>query len=163
VDTVRPLPIIELGSVHADPVHPQPVRSGSAIVPVCDGEVGRVLLDEIGAATPHMLEVRHLGGALARTAAVENAVGHRDARFSVFTSAYPGPGLAVGADLQAALYRRLASWSAGQALYNFAAQPGGGPVDARDCFDEPTAERLGALKRDLDPDNRFSYAVASSL
>ena len=82
-----------------------------------------MLLDEIGAATPHMLELRHLGGALARPAAAANAVGHRDADYTVFTSAYPGPGLSVAADLQAAFYRRFEPWSGGRTLYNFAAGP----------------------------------------
>ncbi|HEY0932925.1 MAG TPA: FAD-binding oxidoreductase [Trebonia sp.] len=159
LDTVRPLPITELSTVHNDPVHPQPVRSGSAVLPQSAGEVGRILLDEIRATTPYMLEVRHLGGALVRPAGVDNAVGHRAAPFSLFTSAYPGPKIDAAADLQAALYRRLAPWTGGRVLYNFAA----GPVDLHACFDEPTATRLRALKQDLDPQNLLRYTVATIL
>jgi hypothetical protein len=158
VDTVRPLPILEMGSIHADPIRPQPVSCGGAILPDWDDAATDVLLGEIGATTPHMLEVRHLGGALARPA--DNAVGHRDARYSVFTSAYPGPGLAAASALQTAFYQRLSRWSGDRALYNFTARPDGIPVSARGCFDDATFRRLVALKRAWDPQNLFRYTVA---
>jgi hypothetical protein len=158
LDTVRPLPILEMGSIHADPTRPQPVRSGSAVLPAWDDAAIAVVLDEIGPTTPHMLEIRHLGGALARP--VDNAVGHRDAHYTVFTSAYPGPGLSAAADLQTAFYRRLEPWSGGGALYNFAARPDGGPASARSCFDDATLRRLVGIKQDWDPQDLFRYTVA---
>jgi hypothetical protein len=158
VDTVRPLPVVEMGSIHADPTRPQPVSSGSAVLSAWDDAATAAVLDEIGPATPHMLEIRHLGGALARP--MDNAVGHRDAHYSVFTSAYPGPGLAAAADLQTAFYRRLEPGSGGGALYNFAARPDGSPAQARSCFDDPTLRRLVGIKQDRDPQNLFRYTVA---
>jgi len=123
LDTVAPLTIEEIGTIHNDPVRPQPVSCGSAILPAWSDAAIAVLLDEIGATTPHMLELRHLGGALAGPATVPNAVGHRDARYSVFTSAYPGPAFASAAEQQTELYRRLRPWSGGRSLYNFTARP----------------------------------------
>jgi FAD binding domain len=160
VDAVRTLPIAEMGSIHADPTRPQPVSCGSAVLPEWDDAVTDVLLGEIGPTIPHMLEVRHLGGALARPAAVANAVGQRDARYNVFTSAYPGPRFATAADLQTAFYQRLSAWSGDRALYNFVARPDGGPIDARLCYAEPILRRLVALKQVWDPQNLLRYTAA---
>jgi FAD/FMN-containing dehydrogenase len=159
LDTVRPLGIEEIGTIHSDPVGPQPVSCGGAILPAWDDAAVTVLVDEIGAGTPHMLELRHLGGALARPAAVANAVGHRDAGYSVFTSAYPGPMFEAAAGLQTAFYRRLEPWSGGRSLYNFTAHPDNTPADAHGAFDAPTLRRLAALKREWDPANRFRFTV----
>jgi FAD binding domain-containing protein/berberine-like enzyme len=159
LDTVRPLPLTEIGTIHADPVMPQPVSCGSAVLPRWEDPAIDVLLAGVGAATPHMLEVRHLGGALARNAVPANAVGHRDARYSVFTSAYPGPTQAAAAALQTELYRRLLPWSGGRCLYNFTARPDGGPADARAAFDEADYARLAALKAVWDPGNTFRVNV----
>ena len=114
VDTVRTLPVAEIGTIHADPVRPQPVSCGGAVLPRWDDAAIDVLLSGIGATRPHMLEVRHLGGALARPADVPNAVGHRDALFNVFTSAYPGPSFDDATTVQTDLYRRLRPWTGGR-------------------------------------------------
>lgn len=155
LDTVRPLGIDEIGTIHADPVAPMPVSCGGAILPTWDEDAIAVLLAEIGPETPHMLELRHLGGALAQPAA--SAVGHRDAAYSVFTSAYPGaPG---GAARQTAFYRRLEPWSGGRSLYNFTAHPDHTPADASGAFEPPILDRLCLLKKEWDPQNRFRFAL----
>lgn len=159
LDTVRPLAIEEIGTIHNDPVRPQRVSCGGAILPAWDEAAIAVLLDEIGATTPHMLELRHLGGALARPACVPNAVGHRAARYSVFTSAYPGPAFASAAEQQTELYRRLQPWSGGRSLYNFTARPDNTPVDARGAFDAPTLDRLREVKKAWDPADLFHFTV----
>ena len=159
-DTVRPLPIVEFGTIHGDPTHPQPVSCGGAVLPRWDEDAIAVLLAEVGPTTPHMLELRHLGGALARSAAVADAVGHRDAAFNVFTSAYPGPAFGHAAAAQTAMYERLLPWSGGRSLYNFTARPDGRPVDARGAFDDATLARLRAVKAAYDPQNLFRYNVS---
>ena len=158
-DTVRTLPVTEIGTIHADPTRPQPVSSGSSILPCWDDAAVSVLLGHVGARTPHMLEIRHLGGALARPPAGGNAVGHRDAQFTVFTSAYPGPAFTGAAAGQATLHRQLRPWSGGGMLYNFAADPGGLPADARRAFSEPGFRQLRRIKAVWDPDNRFRFNV----
>ena len=159
VDTVRTMPVTEIGTIHADPVRPQPVSCGSAVLPRWDDAAVDVLLGAVGATRPHMLEIRHLGGALARPAAVDNAVGHRDARYNVFTSAYPGPGFHTAAELQTDLYRRLLPWSGGRALYNFSARPDGQAADARAAFDEVDFPRLRSVKTAWDPTNLCRFNV----
>lgn len=158
LDTVRPLPIVEFGSIHGDPTLPQPVSCGGAVLPRWDDAAIAVLLAEIGPTTPHMLELRHLGGALARP--VADAVGGRDAAFNVFTSAYPGPAFAHAAALQTAMYERLLPWSGGRSLYNFTARPDGRPADASGAFDAATLARLRSVKTSYDPQNLFRYNVS---
>jgi hypothetical protein len=159
VDTVRTLPVAEIGTIHADPVRPQPVSCGGAVLPRWDDAAVDVLRSGVGATRPHMLEVRHLGGALARPASVPNAVGHRDARFNVFTSAYPGPSFDEAATVQTDLYRRLRPWTGGRALYNFSGRPDGRATDARTAFDKAGFARLQAVKATWDPENMFRFNV----
>ena len=158
-DTVRLLPVSEIGSIHADPSAPQPVSCGSSILPRWNLDAAGVLLSHLGAGTPHMLEVRHLGGALSAPPAGGNAVGHRDAQYTVFTSAYPGPRFASAAGQQTQLHRQLRPWSGGRMLYNFAAVPDGHAADAGLAFDEPAFTRLRAIKRAWDPGNMFRFNV----
>jgi hypothetical protein len=159
LDTVGILPITGIGTIHADPTQPQPVSSGSAVLSQRDDAAIDVLLQSVGAATPYMLELRHLGGALTRPPAGGNAVGHRNVRFNVFTSAYPGPGFADAARLQAGLYRQLLPWSGGRMLYNFAASPDVQRADARMAFDEAGFARLRSAKTASDPGNMFRVNV----
>jgi FAD/FMN-containing dehydrogenase len=159
LDTVRSLRVDEVGAIHADPTEPRPVSCGGAVLPRWDDAAIGVLLDATGPTVPHMLELRHLGGALARPPAVADAVGHRDAGFSVFTSAYPGPGFAAAAGLQTDLHRRLLPWSGGRSLYNFTARPDGRPVDARGAFDRAALRRLRGVKEAWDPQDLFRFTV----
>jgi FAD/FMN-containing dehydrogenase len=158
-DTVRMLPVTELGTIHADPARPMPVSCGSSILPGWDDTAAGVLLGHTGATVPYMLELRHLGGALSRPPAGGNAVGHRDAQFSVFTSAYPGPQAAAAAGQQVRLHQRLRRWSGGRMLYNFAADPQGHPADAAAAFGPSAFARLRAVKAAWDPANRFRFNV----
>lgn len=155
LDTVRRLPILEFGTIHGDPTNAMPVCCGGALLPQWNEDAIGVLLDATGPAVPHVLELRHLGGALGLPSAVPDAVGNRDAAFSIFTSAYPGPGFAAGRSAQEALYRRLRPYTGGRSTYNFAADPSGQPADARDAFDAGMFARLQQIKQRHDPDNLF--------
>ena len=53
VDTVRTLPVAEIGTIHADPVRPQPVSCGGAVLPRWDDAAVDVLLSGVGATRPH--------------------------------------------------------------------------------------------------------------
>jgi hypothetical protein len=159
LDTVRTLPIIEFGSIHGDPTRPQPVSCGGAVLPRRTDAAIEVLLGGIGADTPHMLEIRHLGGALARPPAVPDAVGHRDAALNIFTSAYPGRGFADGRAAQVELYRRLRPFTGGRSIYNFTAEPDGRPADACNAFGPDTFGRLQRVKAAVDPWNLFRFNV----
>ncbi len=51
LDTVRPRPITEIGAIHADPSRPQPVSSGSSVLPGWDEAAISVLLSHGGCCT----------------------------------------------------------------------------------------------------------------
>lgn len=74
LDTCRQFSFTEIGTVHADPVGPLPVHSDSAAMR--SGAFIDDIVDQLDPSAPFMLEVRHLGGALAEAPAVANAVGH---------------------------------------------------------------------------------------
>jgi len=159
LDTVRHLPITEFGTIHGDPTRPQPVSCGGAILPRWDDGAIAILLEEIGAGSPHMLELRQLGGALARPAAAADAVGHRDASYNIFTSAYPGPAFAHATELQTRMYERLAPFTGGRSIYNFTAKPDGHPADAVNAFEPATLTRLQRVKAAFDPNNLFRFNI----
>jgi FAD/FMN-containing dehydrogenase len=163
IDTFAAMPPAGLSRMHMDPAAPLPYRSTHLLL----GRLPPAAIDAwIAAAGPASgtsltsVELRHLGGALARPPAVADAVGHRDAGFTVFTSAYPGPAFEAAAVAQTAMYERLLPWSGGRSLYNFTARPDGRPADARGAFDEPTLARLRSVKAACDPQNLFRYNVS---
>ena len=103
-----------------------------------------------------VLEVRLLGGALARAPRGHGALAQLDGAFSVFAG-----GAAVDASATAAITERLtrvrerlAPWTAPQVLLSSSA-PG---IDAARAFDAATWERLGAVRDAFDPDRRLVAA-----
>ena len=87
VDMVATTPYSAIASVHQDPTDPLPVWDGAALL----REFPEAAVDALVATAgpdvdiPLILaEVRYLGGALARQPEVPNAVGGRDAAFSVY-------------------------------------------------------------------------------
>jgi len=124
LDTLGTLPYAQLGSIHADPVEPMPVLDGGALLSGFDEEAARALL---GAAGPDSdapfaaVEVRVLGGALARAGDVPDAVVGRDASHHLFAVSLPLPELFTTAVPAAAmrLIEVTAPWSLGRSQPNF--------------------------------------------
>lgn len=159
LDTVRAMPVDEIGSIHGDPTTARATNSRSLVLHSADRGTVDVLLRHAGPRTPFVVELRHLGGALRREPAVPNAVGHRDGAVTVFTTAYPhpdGPAIADGAAEQA-LLDDLGPWSDGGALVNFLAGPHVTPADVRAAYERPLWERLVEVKTTWDPDNVFRF------
>jgi hypothetical protein len=111
--------------------------------------------DHIDATAPFMLEVRHLGGALAEAPAIANSVGHRDAQFNLFTSAYPGTDPVTAARAQRRVYDAVEPSSAGGPLRTFLPSDYPG---AASCYEPATAALLSELKATWDPSDVFAYA-----
>lgn len=155
LDTVRTLPVTDLGTIHSDPPGPMPVRTHSAALTSAADLTGvPALLD---APLPFVLELRQLGGALAQQPEIADAVGHRDAGWNLFTSAYPGVDAAEVADAQQRVYGALAPFGAGGPLRTFLP---GRFSDASSCYESATAARLGHAKAEWDPDDLFRFAPA---
>jgi FAD/FMN-containing dehydrogenase len=158
LDTVRTMPFTEVGTIHNDPTAPQPVHARSLVLRAADAALIPVVVDHAQPTAKSILEVRHLGGALARQPAVPNAVGHRGGGFNVFTSAYAMGGQFEAAEAeQIRLLRDLQPWSAGGALLNFVTGSPVTPDAVRGAFEPADFARLVALKKTWDPQNLFRF------
>ena len=151
------MPVTDLGTIHNDPTTPRPTNTRSLVLRSADDETVTTVLRHAGPHASFGVEVRQLGGALARGPVVPNAVGHRHGAVTVYTTAYPHPtGLSAsdGAAEQA-LLDDLAPWSDGGALVNFLAGAHVTPADVRAAYEPETWTRLVQIKTRWDPGNVF--------
>ncbi|MCW0215305.1 MAG: FAD-binding oxidoreductase [Pseudonocardia sp.] len=150
LDTVAEIPFAAIGSVHMDPPQPLPALERGALLAELP-EAAVEAFAEITAPSAGLpftvAELRRLGGALAREADVPNTVSGRAAAYSLFVVgvAVPPVAEAVPGALDAVL-ARMAPWSSGGSLLNFA---GRGQRDA--AFAPGDLERLRRLRAAVDP------------
>lgn len=150
-DTVADMPYTSVAGIHHDPTDPQSYTERSTMLRDLGCAGARDLVSLAGpdsGCVDVMVELRHLGGALGRPAESPNAVGNRDATFSLSTLTAPE------SDVDMPLVDRMTAWSTGRRYLNFL----GGPATAhltRDAYDVPTYARLADLKARYDPANTF--------
>jgi FAD/FMN-containing dehydrogenase len=157
VDTLGPMPYASFAQIHNDPTEPAPFMERTAMLRSLTPEaVGEIL----AAAGPtadcpvHFVELRHLGGALAR--AGDNAVGHRDAQFALWVVGVGAPDAFTPMNAYAdELLQRMRPWSTGGRYLNFMAAQDTGASDVSAAYDEADYHRLRGIKRRFDPDNLF--------
>jgi hypothetical protein len=157
LDTVRTMPVTDIGTIHNDPVTPRATNSRALVLHQVDADTVAAILRHAGPHTPYVIEVRQLGGAFGREPDVPNAVGHRHGAVTVYATAYPHP-ISVSASDGAAeqgLLDDLAPWSDGGALVNFLAGPHVSPDDVRAAYEPDCWARLVETKTTWDPDNVF--------
>lgn len=159
LDTVGEMPYAALGAIHADPVPPMPFVDGGMLLRVVDHATVDALLEVAGpdVETPlAAVELRLLGGAVAREPSWPNAVGGRDAGFSLHVVGAPVPELledVVPMSVRAVL-DRLEPWSTGTHQANFVG--GANAPDAlASSWPGPVAERLARIRLDHDPAGMF--------
>ncbi|MEV6416342.1 FAD-binding oxidoreductase [Kribbella sp. NPDC051718] len=148
VDTVGELPFAESGKIFDEPGRPDAFSSRNALLSDLDPEALATIPELAGPSAPVMcvVGIRHLGGALSHKPAVENAVGHRDAQYSL-TVLSPGED-----DLRALHDSILAPWAkdvVGRSL-NFSM----GPLttgETQAAFEPADYERLKWLRGVYDP------------
>ncbi|WP_372698633.1 FAD-binding oxidoreductase [Arthrobacter sp. JSM 101049] len=162
-DMVGRMPYAAIGSVHQDPLDPSPVWDASTLVDGLPAEAIDALLATAGpdVEVPLLLaEIRQLGGALSRQPEQANAIGGRDAAFSVYVV---GPDLPELHDVVEsagkAVLAAMEPWSTGHTQINFAGSDTT-PESVRRAWSAESTQRLRTVKRAMDPDGRFRFAFS---
>ncbi|MFG1878424.1 FAD-binding oxidoreductase [Sphaerisporangium sp. NPDC049003] len=161
LDTIGHLPYTAIDSIHNDPVAPMPVYERGGSLRELTEDTVEALLAVAGPSAEiplAVVELRQLGGALARAPKEPNAVGGRDAAFSLLVIGAPVPELmemVVPASVQAVI-GALAPWSASSTLINF---QGGdlSPERISRAWPEPVLRKLVELKGLYDPAGLFRF------
>jgi hypothetical protein len=154
VDMVAEMPYTAVDAIHQDPDHPVPAYERSALLRELTADTVATLVEQVGPGVPSPLllcEVRQLGGALGRAPDEPNAVGGRDAAYSLFGLAVlAGPAAATGPAAVDALAAAVAPWGTGQTLLNLHGRPGDEADRAR-AWAPDSYRRLVDLRRRYDP------------
>jgi FAD/FMN-containing dehydrogenase len=157
-DTVTELPVGALGSIHDEPSGPVVFESRNSLLGPLDRAGAAALLEHVDS-DAFLVEVRHLGGALAR-ADGRAVVGRRDGEFVLYT----GSALATPVDrepaaaAQARLHEALGPWGIGAVTPAFLAGPHVGRADLRSAYRQGDRARLRDVKRRWDPADMFRVA-----
>jgi hypothetical protein len=155
IDTFAMVPPAGLSELHMDPPDPLPYASGHQLL----GELPSRAIDDVvavagpGSGSPlASVELRHTGGALARSEPGHGALATLPGSFATFAvglAADEAMAEAVTAQVEL-VSEALAPYEAG--LYsNFTEEQ----TDARDFFPAATYERLRVVKAEYDPDDLF--------
>ncbi|MEU9212098.1 FAD-binding oxidoreductase [Streptomyces sp. NPDC048415] len=148
-DSLREMPYAESHTIHSDPDFPHAYYGDSAVLRELDLDAAAGLLARTGPGASAMcvVQINHLGGALAQDA--PNSVPHREGQFLVR--------LLTMADRDKArevldpAFEGLAPWTIGRAL-NFAFGAGD---RMEGLYDAATRKKLAGLKSQYDPANLF--------
>jgi hypothetical protein len=163
IDMFAAAPPIALSHLHMDPEHPVPGMGDHAMLEELPAEAIDRLVEVAGheSGSPLLaVELRHLGGALARTVAGAGARSRLEAAYILFAVGVP-----VTPELAAAIPPRLAQvkaalapWHAERAYLNFAE----GPTDVSTAFGEEAFAALQAVKATYDPHDTIhaNHAIA---
>ena len=154
IDMFAVAPPVALSHLHMDPEHPVPGLGDHALLSDLTPELINALVEAAGheSRSPMtVVELRHLGGALSRTAAGAGARSRIDAPYVYFAVGVPMTpelGTAILATLLQ-LRSALAPWKADGAYLNFAEEP----TDVSTAFEGETFRALQAVKAKYDARN----------
>jgi FAD/FMN-containing dehydrogenase len=160
IDTMAVIPTRDLSLVNMDPDFPLPyVGEGILLTDLPGPAIERVVEAFTGSPLLHV-EVRHLGGALARRSPEHGVLDAIDEPFLAFTFGLtPDPGLRTAvANSVAGVLAALEPWDSGRRYLNFAETR----MDPRSIFPLESFERLRAAKARYDPTGLFraNHSVA---
>jgi FAD/FMN-containing dehydrogenase len=153
LDTFALMPTSELSLVNMDPDFPLPYAGdGILLDDLTPAAIDTMVECFVGSPLLHV-EVRHLGGALARAPERHGCVPAIEQPFILFTF-----GFAADAGMKAAvegsvehMLERFSAWDSGRRYLNFTESR----VDARTLYPEASYERLRELKARYDPQGMF--------
>ncbi|MFB9377475.1 FAD-binding oxidoreductase [Kineococcus gynurae] len=159
---VARMPYTAIGAIHADPVDPMPSLEHHTLLHGLPADAVTALLDVAGPGSDCLqtvVELRRLGGAVARTPQVPSAYCHRDAAYSLLAVGVPvGPATAAVPADGARVVAALGPWSTGGMLPNFGAATD--PQRLERTYDPETRRRLAALAQQHDPSGVFRTGLA---
>lgn len=160
-DSLREMTYADSHTIHSDPPFPHAYYGDSVVLDGLDGDLAARVLELTGPKAPMMtvVQLNHLGGALAARPAVDNAVPYREAGFLLrLLSPLDGTDVASVRALYAEVTGLLAPGALGRSLgFSF----GGG--DRTEGFhDARTQQRLAGLVSRHDPASLFggSYGIS---
>jgi FAD/FMN-containing dehydrogenase len=159
IDTFAAIQPPALQLLHMDPESPVPGAGDGGFLAALPANAIDTLLALVGPGvqTPlQSVEIRHLGGALAREAVGAGAHPKIDAQYVLFAVGIaPTPELAEAARTHArALKEALADWHAGYDYYNFVETP----AEAEVVLPPASYQRLREIKATYDPDESIISA-----
>lgn len=156
IDTIAMVPPDGLARLHMDPEGPTPGISTTRMLRALPAAAVDALVDAVGPGSGSPLlsvEVRHLGGALGRSAPDHGSLAGLAGDYIAF-----GVGVPVVPEVVApiegslaAMQGALAPWGAASEYLNFVEEP----ADASTFHDALTLARLQAVKTAKDPSDRF--------
>ena len=153
IDGVGVLPYAGIGAVHCDPVDPMPTHEDHALLSALPVEAVDALLAVAGpeSGSPQVIvELRQLGGALARQPRHRSAFCHRNAAYSLTVIGAPMPDTAaLVAQHASAVVAAVVPWSTGGQMPNFGVSSD--PGRAGRVYTEDTLHWLAALADRYDP------------
>ena len=162
MDTFGPMPFAAMDSISMDPVDPMGARQHSEMLGDLSPEVIETLVEVAGAGSESpliLLELRQLGGALARTADRLSTMGVGDSKFIM-----NGVGPAFTPEMAEGVLAYLAHvaeathpFQTGDTYVNFMELEGASPERVKAAYAPEDYERLVALKDRYDPDNLFRF------
>ena len=160
IDTMAVIPTRDLSLVNMDPDFPLPyVGEGILLTDLPGAAIERVVEAFTGSPLLHV-EVRHLGGALARRSPEHGVLDAIDEPFLAFTFGLTPDAEArtAVADSVAGVLASLEPWDSGRRYLNFAETR----MDPRSIFPPESFERLRAAKARYDPTGLFqaNHSVA---
>jgi FAD/FMN-containing dehydrogenase len=160
LDTVGEMPFRGYAAIHADRTEPVAGTGHGALLADLAGGAVDAILSVAGPDRDFpvsVVEVRHLGGALGRPPATANAVGHRDARFTLFGASLLDDPLDAPARHERIdqLLSATAEWQSGGTLVNMLSDADHGPLAVRRAYEPLAYAKLSALKAEYDPGNMF--------
>jgi FAD/FMN-containing dehydrogenase len=165
IDSFGPMAPGGLSFIHMDPEGPTPGMGDHTMLNGVDDEAidALVAVAGPGSGTPLLMtELRHLGGAVARSGAHHGAVDVMPGDFALFAVGIPmTPEL--GAALRVALPQTvsaMAKWDAGTAYMNFAESHDADPAS---FYSAENYARLRRVKADVDPTGVFrgNHAISA--